>query len=207
MRGASVEEEGCALRERLRSTSLGERRGGEKAMGGVEGEWLFAMFWVEEAAGGGSSVESSGSAGVGRSERGRLPRMGLRGGGDGTGEGEREGSFSLWAEESESLSGSSGVVVVDGVVVVMGWSVRCGGVGRALSKLRDVSDSANVRGGRVGRVFITTLEAEAWRIVFDSCSWSSRNSVPASSPRFFASTTASLSSADTMACMEVMSFA
>lgn len=115
-------------------------------------------IWFEEE-------EGSGSVGVGRSERGRLARMGLRGaGGGGTGEGEREGSFSLWADdsesESESLGASSGLDVVCGVVVGVRGCVRRGGGGRALCVLKVPSETASVLDMSVGRVFITTLEAE-----------------------------------------------
>lgn len=123
------------------------------------------MFWEEEELEGWLSVwfreeeEGSGSVGVGRSERGRLARTGRRGAGGGeTGEGEREGSFSLWAEssqsESESLEGVSSGVVGGG------WIVRCGMVGLALAVLEVLSETASIRGMSVGRVFITTLDAE-----------------------------------------------
>ena len=147
---------------------------------------------------------------MGRSERGRLLRVGRRGwGGGGTGEWDSEGSFSLWEEDSESESESgSEAGAEDEVVLGAGSSVGRWGGGGEVEELEGVAGGAWVLGVRVGRVFITMLDEEAGRVVFDSSgSSSSRSSVPASSPRFFASTTASLSSAGTVACMEVMSFA
>ena len=89
---------GCSLR--------GGVPGALEEAEGRRGGALFAMFCSEGESIGGASSSSlaSVSTGVGRSERGRFPRVGRRGLGNGavTGVGERAGSFSLEAEASSS---------------------------------------------------------------------------------------------------------
>lgn len=59
---------------------------------------------------------ASGSGGVGRSDRGRFPKIGrgTLGGGSETGDGERDGSFSLKDDSGESSSSDASAPASDG---------------------------------------------------------------------------------------------
>lgn len=165
--------------------------------------WLAATFFSEavmvmvtlssvreEARSGSMSESGSGSREVVRSERGRLPWLLLRGlgGASFTGEGEREGSFSLEVEgrvvslsssDSGWLSLVSALVWFDGRGVTLGFFVFI-----------------------VKDWILVPLRGRRQRA--PSCSGMS---VPGSSPLDFASTTAFLRSGGTGAWIDVMSFA
>lgn len=76
------------------------------------GDALLAMFCSEGLSKGASAESSSGSTGVGRSERGRLANVGLRGTCVDTGEGESIGSFSLDSDFSSSSPAESSFWVI-----------------------------------------------------------------------------------------------